>query len=109
MSENDINVSSPGSALPSPVDKFKVDLSGDASDNISPYSTARGYNGRKSVPGEESTPLVADTRKKSYIMEAESEKCHMCSKNVFKVERIVCAGLKWHQGCFGEIPIKYQN
>jgi hypothetical protein len=104
MSENDIHVSSPGSQLPSPVDKFKIHLSGDASDAISPNSTARGGNGRRSVPGEDSIP--ADNRKKSYIMEAESEKCHMCNKNVFKVERIVCAGLKWHQSCFGEIPIK---
>jgi hypothetical protein len=56
MSENDIHVSSPGSQLPSPVDKFKIDLSGDASDAISPNSTARGGNGRRSVPGEDSIP-----------------------------------------------------
>ena len=108
MSESDINVSSPGSTLPSPVDKFKIDLSGDAADAISPTSTATGGNGRRSVPGEDSIPTLGDNRKKSYIMETENEKCHMCSKNVFKVERIICAGLKWHQSCFGEIPIKYQ-
>lgn len=105
MSENDID-SSPAAKLPSSMDELKIDLSGEAPDSASPNSLLRGGNGRRSVPGEDSIPTLADNRKKSYICETENEKCQMCNKNVFKVERIICAGLKWHQGCFGEIPIK---
>ena len=30
-----------------------------------------------------------------------SEKCPMCLKNVFKVERVVCSGASWHKQCLG--------
>ena len=31
-----------------------------------------------------------------------SEKCPMCLKNVFKVERVVCSGASWHKQCLGK-------
>ena len=36
-----------------------------------------------------------------------SEKCPMCLKNVFKVERVVCSGASWHKQCLGKSHISY--
>ena len=44
----------------------------------------------------------AEARKKSFLCDQDNDKCPLCKKNVFKVESKVCAGLKWHQSCFGK-------
>ena len=31
-----------------------------------------------------------------------NEKCPLCLKAVFRVERIICSGASWHKSCFGE-------
>ena len=31
----------------------------------------------------------------------ESEKCPVCLKAVFRVEKVQCSGLNWHKSCFG--------
>ena len=32
----------------------------------------------------------------------ESEKCPVCLKAVFRVEKVQCSGFNWHKSCFGE-------
>ena len=61
-------------------------------------------NGRSSYL-QQKQPSVAETRKKS-LYEAETDKCPVCTKSVFTVERVICAGLKWHQSCFGKVFVR---
>lgn len=53
-------------------------------------------------------PIVAETRKKS-VYEAETDKCPVCTKSVFSVERVICAGLNWHKSCFGKTYVWKNN
>ena len=46
--------------------------------------------------------LEVDARKKSFLCDQDNDKCPVCNKSVFKVESKICAGLKWHQSCFGK-------
>lgn len=32
----------------------------------------------------------------------ESEKCPVCLKAVFRVEKVQCSGFNWHKSCFGK-------
>jgi hypothetical protein len=31
-----------------------------------------------------------------------NEKCPMCTKSVFRVERVICSGASWHKSCFSK-------
>lgn len=64
-------------------------------------------NGRPSYLSQKQ-PIVAETRKKS-VYEAETDKCPVCTKSVFSVERVICAGLNWHKSCFGKTYVWKTN
>lgn len=73
------------------------DSSGSLSNKDSPTMSG---NGRQSSIQQKQS--IAPERKKS-LYEAETDKCPVCMKSVFTVERVIAAGLKWHQSCFGKV------
>lgn len=76
------------------------DSSGSLSNKDSPTMS---YNGRPSFMQQKQS--VVPERKKS-LYEAETDKCPVCTKSVFTVERVIAAGLKWHQSCFGKVHVQ---
>ena len=66
-------------------------------------SPTMSYNGRPSFMQQKQS--IQPERKKR-LYEAETDKCPVCTKSVFTVERVIAAGLKWHQSCFGKVYVQ---